>query len=137
MTTILLADNDKRVLASYARTFNAAGFSVLTAETEDEAEALFRGEDVDLAIIDLMMQHPDAGIVLAHHFKNAKPEVPIVLTSDLTSETGMVFTLASDGERRWIKADRLLVKPVRLDLLLAEAEALLGHAAVAHEHVEI
>jgi DNA-binding response OmpR family regulator len=137
MTTVLLVDNDKRVLAAYERAFTEAGYTVLAAESDDEGEAIFRGDDVDLAVIDLMMQHTDAGIVLAHHFKRAKPDIPIILTSDLTSETGMVFTLASAGERKWIKADRMLVKPVRLDLLIAEADALLGKTAATPEHVEI
>ena len=138
MTTILLVDSDKHVLASYEHAFTDAGYNVLTAETETDAEALFRGHDIDLAVLDLMMQHPDAGIVLAHHFKRLEPDVPIVMTSNLTSETGMVFTLASAGERKWIKADRLLVKPVPLDQLVAETQALLGDVLGARaEHVEI
>lgn len=137
MTTVLLVDNDPITLDAYERAFATAGYDVLRAETEEDAEALFRGHDVDVAVLDLMMQHPDAGIVLAHHFRKAKPHVPIVMTSDLTSETGMVFTLASPGERRWIHADRMLAKPVRLDDLVAEAEALLDDSATEHAHMEI
>jgi two-component system OmpR family response regulator len=128
---ILLVDNDPHWLRAEQQHLSALGYAVTVADTEEEAEQRFREADFDLVVLDLMMERKDAGIVLAHHFKKARPRVPILLVTDLTSETGMVFRLASSGERRWIQADRILPKPVRLDRLTFEAEQLLGEKSLA------
>lgn len=130
---ILLVDNDAEFLRAEEVSFAERGYDVLVAETEQQAEALFAGNEVDLVVLDLMLEHKDAGIVLAHHFKKEK-DVPILMVSDLTGETGMVFNLASAGERKWIKVDRILPKPVRLEHLAFEAETLLGDKSLRTTH---
>lgn len=128
---ILIVDKDQAWLRQQQEYFRGLGYDVITAETQDTADSLFSEKEFDLVILALIMEYADAGIVLAAHFKKARPVVPILMTSDLTAETGMVFTLASAGERRWLKVDRLLAKPVRLDRLAFEAELLLGTKSLA------
>lgn len=123
---ILVIDDDTRILREQREYFELLGYDVTIAETEDAAKATFTKSQFDLVILDLMMENKDAGIVLAHHFKKAQPAVPILMTSDLTSETGMVVDLSGPGERRWIKVDRILPKPLRIERLGFEAELLLG-----------
>lgn len=123
---ILVVDDDVALARSQAAHFSALGYTVDVASTEAEARSAFAASRFDLAIVDLLMETRDAGIVLAHHFKKQRPDVPIIMTSDLTGETGMVFDLSGLGERRWIKVDRILAKPVRLDQLAFTAETLLG-----------
>ena len=123
---ILLVDDNSHVLREEREYFELLGYDVTIAETEAAARATFAKARFDLVIVDLMMENKDAGIVLAHHFKKAHPDVPILMTSDLTSETGMVVDLNGPGERRWIKVDRILPKPLRFERLGFEAELLLG-----------
>jgi DNA-binding response OmpR family regulator len=123
---ILIVDDDAALIRTEASHLASLGYAVEVAATMEEAESLFKGAAFDLAIVDLMMETRDAGIVLAHHFKKHAPEVPIIMTSDLSSETGMVFDLAGLGERRWIKVDRILAKPVRPEQLAFAVETLLG-----------
>lgn len=147
MTTprLLLVDNDPQWLRAEQQYFTSLGYETAVAETEEAAETSFRERAFDLVILDLMMEHKDAGIVLAHHFKQRRQEVPILMVTDLTSETGMVFKLASPGEKRWIQVDRILPKPVRLDRLAFEAELLLGDKSLGaatphhphHDELEI
>ena len=123
---LLIVEDDTKLARSEAEHFVSLGYQAETATTQEEALALFRTREFDLAIVDLMMEWRDAGIVLAHHFKKHAPDVPIIMTSDLTGETGMVFELSGMGERRWIKVDRIMAKPVRLEQLAFAAEMLLG-----------
>jgi DNA-binding response OmpR family regulator len=123
---ILLVDNDPAWLRSEQQYLATLGYDAVTAENERAAEDAFAASEFDLVVLDLILEQKDGGIVLAHHFKKARPELPILMISDLTSETGMVFNLASRGEKRWIQVDRILPKPLRLDRLAFEAELLLG-----------
>jgi DNA-binding response OmpR family regulator len=123
---ILLAEEDTRLLNEQKQYLASLGYEVVAANSEKKARELFGETSFDLAIINLMMTNKDAGIVLAHHLKQIQPATPIIMLSNLTAETGMVFDLAGPGERRWIKVDRILTKPVRLEQLAFEAEALLG-----------
>ena len=123
---ILIADEDKPLARHEAAYFASLGYRVEVTHTRAEALEAFTASHFDLAIVDLMMETRDAGIVLAHHFKKHSPSIPILMTSDVTAETGMVFDLAGRGERRWIKADGILSKPVRDEQLAFAAETLLG-----------
>jgi DNA-binding response OmpR family regulator len=123
---ILIVDDIVPLARSEAEHFRSLGYTVEIAHSERDALDAFTAAPFDLAIVDLMMETTDAGIVLAHHFKKHASSVPILMTSDLTGETGMVFDLAGLGERRWIKVDRILPKPVRLEQLAFAAETLLG-----------
>ena len=122
---ILIVEDDIDLLRDEHAHFTAFGYEVCTAENEDRARSVFNQSAFDLVIVDLMMEHADSGIVLAHQFKKRRPTVPIIMVSDLTAETGMVFDLSGSGERRWIKVDRILAKPLRLERLMFEAELLL------------
>jgi CheY-like chemotaxis protein len=128
---ILIVDEDKPLVRQEAAHFEQLGYRVEVAHTRAEAMEIFTASHFDLAIVDLMMETRDAGIVLAHHFKKHAPTTPILMTSDLTAETGMVFDLSGLGERRWIRADRILAKPVRDEQLAFAAETLLGEKSLA------
>jgi DNA-binding response OmpR family regulator len=127
---ILLVDTDARWLQSEQRHLASLGYTAVSSASEPDAEKQFAASEFDLVILDLMLDHLDGGLVLAHHFKKARRDVPILMVTDLTRETGMVFKLASPGEKRWIPADRILPKPIRLDRLAFEAELLLGEKSL-------
>lgn len=122
--TILVVDDDIDVVEQLTVVLEAAGYAVRAAYSRAEAEQALLDGAPDLAVVDLMMETMDAGFVLCHHLKSLHPCTPVVLLTAVTSETGFAFE-AGGGEGAWVKADRILDKPVRTEQLLHEVATLL------------
>lgn len=120
--TILLAEDDFDYLFLVKFRLEAAGFDVITANSQKEAELLVNTSDFDAAVFDLMMENDDSGFVLAYMSKKIKPEVPVVITTAVAAETGMSF----DNDNSWVKADLYLEKGVQAERLAEELMRLLG-----------
>jgi two-component system, OmpR family, response regulator len=71
------------------------------------------------------MEHTDSGFTLCHHIKKRYPDVPVIIITAVTSETGLEFDSYTAEERSWVKADSMLSKPIRVEQLLREIERLL------------
>ncbi len=123
--TILIVDDDTDYLFQLKLVLQDMGFEVMTADTQKEAESIIEREKPDLAILDLMMENQDTGFILCHKIKNKYPDVPIIIASAVTAETGMLFDIAGEEEREWIKADLFLDKGIRNDQLHKEINKLL------------
>lgn len=122
--TVLIVDDDHDFLIQMRLQLQNAGYEVLTAEGQKEAEELLADTRPDIAVIDLMMEFQDGGFVLCHHIKKKYPDVPVIMVSAVYSETGIEFDSTTDEERSWIKADRVLAKPVRFEQIRGEIEHL-------------
>lgn len=122
---ILLVDDDTDYLFQLKVAVQDMGFDVITADTQKDAENIIDKMRPDLAILDLMMENHDTGFILCHKIKNKYPDVPIIIASAVTAETGMLFDVASEEERDWIKADLFLDKGIRKDQLHKEINKLL------------
>jgi CheY-like chemotaxis protein len=122
---ILVVDDDVDFLEQQRLQLEAAGFRVITAESRGAAERLLRTEMPDVAIVDLMMEEADGGFTLCYHIRKTKPELPVILVTNVTRETGLEFDAATEEERSWVKADVVLAKPVRVEQLKGEIERLL------------
>lgn len=123
--TVLVVDDDEDFLTQQQMTLENAGFRVVTASSAREAEKLLETMRPDLAVLDLMMEHHDAGFVLSHRVKKKDPTIPVILVTAVTAETGLQFDAATRDERAWVKADAVLAKPVRTEQLLREVNRLL------------
>ena len=122
--TILLVDDDIDFLTQTKVRLEAEDFTVVTAESKNEAEDLLEKDKFDLAIIYIMMEDEDAGFALAYHIKSRDENMPVIITSAVTSETGMEFDAQTDEEKSWIKADTFIPKPIRYEQLFQEIERL-------------
>src|SRR6056297_97062 len=123
-TKILLVDDDIDFLTQTRIRLEAENFEVVTAESKAEAEDILDEQDLDLAIIDIMMEDEDAGFALAYEIKSRDDSMPVIITSAVTSETGMEFDAKTDEEKSWIKADTFIPKPIRYEQLFTEIERL-------------
>ncbi|HRX87789.1 MAG TPA: response regulator [Phycisphaerae bacterium] len=117
---ILLVDDDPDFLESLRIPLEAAGHTVTTADGVKAARAAFDQQVPDIALIDLMMEDADGGFTLCHAFKAKAPQLPVIIISAVTSETGLDFDAATPEERAWIKADAFLAKPIRFEQLERE-----------------
>jgi CheY-like chemotaxis protein len=124
--TILVVDDDPDFLFQLEAMLKRAGYRVITACGQREAEEKLRTLRPDLAVVDLMMEDTDGGFALSYHIKKMDPSIPVILVTAVTAETGMEFDAATEEERSWVKADALLSKPVRFEQLEREMRRLLG-----------
>lgn len=123
--TVFLVDDDVDYLFQMRMTLERFGFKVILAESQKEAENLINMVKPDLAIFDLMLENEDSGFVLCYKMKRRHPDVPIILATSVSAETGYTFSVNSDDERKWIKADLYLEKGIRSEQLQNEISKLL------------
>lgn len=123
--TALIADDDNDLLFQLKLNLENMGFDVLEAHGQKEAEEFMATQKFDIAIFDLIMENQDSGFVLAYKVKQKFPDTPVIIATNVTAETGMVFGVDDQIEKRWIKADRYLEKSLRPDQLRREVYKLL------------
>jgi CheY-like chemotaxis protein len=122
---ILIVDDDYDYLFQLKFQLELWGCKVVTAESQREAEELIESFKPDLAILDLMMENEDSGFVLSYKMKRKYPDVPIIIATAVSSETGMNFGIHSGEDKNWIKADTYLEKGLRPEQLKTELEKLI------------
>lgn len=122
---VLIADDDMDYLAQMKMQVESFGFEVLEAESRKQAEEILETVQPDLAIFDLMMETQDSGFVLAYKARRKYPEMPIIIATSVTKETGLVFKVETEEDKNWIKADLYLEKGIRVDQLHREINKLL------------
>ncbi|MFN8241455.1 MAG: response regulator [Bacteroidales bacterium] len=123
--TILVADDDPDYLFQTRNNLERYGYRTVGVESQVEAEAYISKFKPDLAIFDLMMESDDSGFILCYKLKRKYPDVPVILATAVAKETGMFFSLDSDQDKNWIKADRYLEKGIRAEQLDMEIVKLL------------
>ncbi|MEI6852433.1 MAG: response regulator [Bacteroidota bacterium] len=123
--TVLIADDDMDTLEQLSFQMKNMGMNVLAAESQKEAEDIIEKTKPDLAIFDLMMDNRDSGFILSYKLKKKYPDVPVIIATAVTADTGMMFGLESIEEKSWIKADLYLEKGLRPEQLQMEIKKLL------------
>ena len=117
--TILVADDQKPNREFLAALLKAEGYQVICAKDGDEALSLIRSQEIDLALLDVVMPRR-TGFTVCRIAKSA-PEtrmIPIVLVTGLDRPNDRV-----DGAESG--ADDFLSKPVNKGELLARVHSLL------------
>jgi two-component system response regulator MprA len=122
MATILVADDDQKLLKMVRRTLIYEGFQVVTAENGREALAKLEVEPPDLLVLDWMMPELD-GLELLHRLRRAGDAVPVLMLTARDAVEDRVQGL--DGG-----ADDYLVKPFAPSELLARLRALLRRTKI-------
>ena len=123
--TVLIVDDDMDYLTQMEIQVKRLGFDVITAENQKAGEEIINKEQVDLAIIDLMMENKDSGFILCYKMKKKNPNMPVIIASAVTAETGLNFGVETEADRSWIKADTFIEKGIRPDQLEREINKLL------------
>jgi DNA-binding NtrC family response regulator len=112
--TILLVDDDKSILRTFASIFHKNGFEIEVAETGKEALEKTATGTYELALVDVRLPDMDGTDLLPQMQKTMPDAVKIVITGFPSLENGVK---ALNGG-----ADAYLVKPVKPEELLTLIE---------------
>ena len=123
--TVLIADDDPDYLFQVSYHLRKAGYEVIAVESQAEAEQVISKMKPDIAVFDLMMESDDSGFILCYKLKRKYPEVPVILATAVSRETGITFGLSGGQDREWIRADLYLEKGVRPEQFELEIRKLL------------
>ena len=123
--TVLLVDDDFDYREQMKLQLESLNFTVIAATGQKEAEKLLEVFIPDLALFDLMMENKDSGFILAYKAKKRYPELPVMIATAASAETGIVFGLETETDKQWIHADRYIEKGMRTDQLQREIKKIL------------
>jgi len=123
---VLIVDDDPDCLFQLKSNFESFGFMVATAESQKEGEEYISQNRPDLAMVDLMMEQEDSGFILSYKIKKKYPDVPVIIATAVTAETGMKFSVETEKDKQWIKADLYLDKGLRGDQLHREVRKVMN-----------
>ena len=123
MSTVLIADDDRKIIDMLRRTLAYEGYQVVTAADGHEALAKAQAHRPDVVILDWLMPGLD-GIEVARRLRTADG-IPILMLTARDAVEDRVEGLDSG-------ADDYLVKPFAPAELLARVRALLRRAEPTH-----
>lgn len=115
MSRLLLVDDDIQLLALYKMILEHAGHQVQTAENCGAASVLLTETDPEIVIVDLHVPGMEDGLALIRTLKNhqrppGQGPLKVIVTSGWTEDLPAAVRRDS--------VDRVLSKPVRMDVLL-------------------
>ncbi len=114
--TVLIVDDEKALREFVQRNLEIRGFHTLSAANGLEALTIFRTQNIDLVILDLMMPHMDGLETILRIRQNSV--VPIIVLSALGEEAEKIQALN-------LGADDYLTKPFGVGELLARIQAVI------------
>ena len=113
----MLIEDDVDIQIINRNLFENAGYNVIGAQTLKEALSYLQSNTPDLIILDIML--PDgSGLDFCRELRGSRSVPPVLLLSAKSQSPDIVEGLRAGG-------DAYLSKPYDLDVLLANAEALL------------
>ena len=110
---ILCVDDDPDILESLKLILESDGYQVLTATTGEEGVVIYRQQQPDLIIVDLMMEEVDAGNIFVKELKAMGCACPIYMLTSMGDHYSASIDYAELG------LSGVLQKPVSPETLLA------------------
>ena len=121
MARILIVDDDPDVVESTQIVLENEGFDVISASNVTDGKSKVDSENPDLIVLDVMMDEPDDGFVMAQELRARKIETPIVMMTSV----GKTFGLDFDKDSEMVPVDEYIEKPVEPEVLVSKIKALL------------
>ncbi|HEX6268985.1 MAG TPA: response regulator transcription factor [Anaerolineales bacterium] len=116
---VLVVDDEKPLREFVRRNLEVRGYKVLTASNGLEALALFKNENIQLVVMDIMMPHMD-GLETTRRIRQ-ESHVPIIILTAMGEESDKVRAFD-------LGADDYLTKPFGVGELLGRVKAVLRRA---------
>jgi len=114
---VLLAEDDINLGILLRNYLNVKQFETTLAIDGKEALDLFRREEFDICILDIMMPEID-GITLAREIRKAKPDIPLIFLTAKNLKEDVIEGFRSG-------ADDYITKPFSMEELIYRIEAIM------------
>ena len=111
MSLILLVDDDAGGLEIRKMLLQREGHQVVTATDAASARECFRRNAIECVILDLRLPEPHQGLALVREFRDASPELRIVVLAGWSADL--------EGRPERILVNEVLAKPVRSERLIS------------------
>ena len=123
---VLIVDDDKEFVKLYSLFLKNKGLEVIAAYSAAEALETLASSSPDVVVLDVMMEHFDSGFNVSKDIKEKHADLPIILMTAISEETGMDFRPQSDEEKDLMHADAFLDKSASPESLLEKINELTG-----------
>ncbi len=130
--TVLLVDDDVDLLDINRIALEKAGFAVITAENGEQGFALAAANRVDVAVLDVMMDTPTEGFLLARQLRQdaRTSQIPLLMLTSVNTENEAIGSFVRftdrDRDKEWLPVDRFVDKPVKPEDLVSLVRTLAG-----------
>ena len=123
---ILVIDDDPDFARAVSLLLESQGYQVTTAGEGETGFQEAQKETPNLVLLDVMMTHRTEGfdVVQKFHSDPRTQNIPIVVVTGISKETGVVFKYEPDEV--WLPVKEVLEKPVSSEELLKVVEKLVG-----------
>jgi DNA-binding response OmpR family regulator len=127
---VLLVDDDIDLITVSRMALEKAGFKVFTAANSAEAMKIATANEIDAAVLDVMMDTPTEGFMLAREMRqNEKTKnIPLLMLTSVNTQNEAIgsFIRFSDKDRdkTWLPVDRFMDKPVKAEELVSVVRTL-------------
>ncbi len=122
MPKILIVDDDPDVLEAARLVLEKEGYEIATASTRSEGMAQVGEFGPDLLVLDVMMEEPDDGFVMAQDLRREGHTFPIMMLTSVGTATGFEF----GPDEEMVPVDDFQSKPVDPATFVAKVGKLLS-----------
>lgn len=128
MSKILIVDDDPDLREGQRLFLEGKDYEIRTAGGTAEGLEALKSFTPQLILVDLMMEHYDAGFVFCAKVRSIPElaDIPIIMQTAASDKLGFTPESYDEKARSWMKADEILKKPVPLDKLLQKIESYLA-----------
>src|SRR5579859_7227600 len=119
MGTILVIEDDARIIKALQRLFSSEGYEIRSATNGKQGLELFASPGLDAVVLDLMLPGM-SGRDICRSMKQANADIPVVILSAISDVADKVLLLE-------LGADDYVTKPFSPRELLARVRAALRH----------
>lgn len=122
MYKIMIVDDDTDLVDSMKLVLEKAGYKTCAAHTRQDAQSTFEMEKPDLIVLDVMMEEPDDGIVLAQWMRRKGFKTPILMLTSISKVSGLKY----DKDDSLVPVNDFYEKPIEPAILLNKVKTLLN-----------
>lgn len=122
MARILIVDDDRDIVEACRLFLEKEGHTVAAAYSRGGGMRAVKEWPPDLLILDVMMDEPDDGFVMARELRHSGWTTPIVMLTSVGKVTGLPYGVDPDV----VPVDAFLDKPVRPSVLIGTVAELLS-----------
>ncbi|MBP1628359.1 MAG: Response regulator receiver protein [Holophagaceae bacterium] len=121
MAKILIVDDDPDIVEASQLFLAKEGHQIATATSRSEGMALVESFQPDLLLLDVMMELPDDGFVMAQELRRKGKTFPILMLTSVSTASGLDF--GRDSEM--VPVDDFQSKPIEPATLVQKVAELL------------